>query len=93
MHAPFKTEVYDMDFDEADKENGRERFDQLYGFFLGGGRADRKWGMTYNRTEAFNKAAAHKGQVRAMRDPENSGAWDAPTFTMCSILLADFAQA
>lgn len=59
----------------------------LYGVFAG-----TKWGMTTNRKMAIKSAQTARGYITRMKYPVGNGSnvWDAPTFKMCSDLLADY---
>lgn len=58
---------------------------KLYGVFAGG-----KWGMTTNKKNAMEQAKKHQGEVRVMPYPQDTHAWDYPTFRVCSDPIADF---
>ena len=59
---------------------------KLYGVFVG-----RKWAMTRNKRQALAYARKTNGIVRVMPYPYDTHVWDAPTFTVCSDVLADFS--
>ncbi len=58
----------------------------LYGIFL----PDGKWCMETDRKRAFAAGKVWWAEVRRMRYPADAGAWDRPTFVMCSELIASF---
>jgi hypothetical protein len=60
---------------------------KLYGVFVPAA----GWCMTTNKKDALALAKEKSGSVRVMPYPSGSGAWDRPTFHVCSDLLADFA--
>ncbi len=57
----------------------------LYGVFT-----NKQWGMTTRKVEAIKVAKNWKAVVRVMPYPGGDYAWDAPTFRVCSDLLADY---
>jgi hypothetical protein len=63
---------------------------RLYGvFWTEEGRA--VWGLSRNGRQARKAARIHQGLCLSMRLPYGNGAWDAPTFRVCSDRLeADY---
>ena len=58
----------------------------LYGIFIDDGN---KWALATNKRQALRFAKERGGYVTQMRYPE-SNSWDAPTFKVCSDMIADF---
>ena len=56
----------------------------LYGVFVGS-----KFGVTTNKKQALAFARKHGGFVTRMPYPGDTHYWDAPTFRVCSFLIAD----
>ena len=61
----------------------------LYGVFYQNAAGVPCWAMTRNRKSALRTAEARQGYVTRMNWPGCS-VWDAPTFRVCSDLLADY---
>ena len=57
----------------------------IYGVFFG-----TKWALTTNKKQALAAAKKHQGYVTRMPYDSSRGPWDAPTFKVCSTLVADF---
>jgi hypothetical protein len=62
---------------------------KLYGVFFETDRNPR-WAMTRNKRQALKAARKAHGYVTAMNEPSGGGPWDAPTFKVCSDLIADY---
>lgn len=61
----------------------------LYGVFWVDPKGCLMWAMGRNRKRAEHYARAVKGYVTRMRTP-GAEVWDAPTFKVCSELVADY---
>jgi hypothetical protein len=58
----------------------------LYGVFL----PDNKWALVTNKRKALTLARKRCGYVTSMPYKDSGPSWDAPTFRVCSDLVADY---
>ncbi len=49
-----------------------------------------KWARTHNKRQALTFAKQHGGYVTRMPLASANGAWDAPTWRVCSEVIADY---
>jgi hypothetical protein len=68
--------------------NPQPRRAMLYGVF-GTVNGTARWAMLRNKRRAVRLARLHSGYVTATPEP-GCAVWDAPTFRVCSDLVADF---
>lgn len=61
----------------------------LYGVFWTAENGKAMWSMSGNRRRALRAGRQWKALVTRMNLP-SAGAWDAPTFLVCSDVIADY---